>query len=591
MWRWIGTWNTLRNQMLAGFVLVMLIVLVSAGIVTFRSVSTLLKDKAGDQMKQTAVQANGRLDAFISQIDMLTLQAVNDAHMQALLLSMVQGEELSFSDRQSFSQIANHIQNYSKVSSVEVYTTDQLRVYPLGDRKLTDRVEPSWVERADRGKGRLVWIGVDPKDDNSVLAIRRIGLFDRWFSNGGYVLVRLDRHDFNFQDPAAGSDHPEFMLLADQAGRPIVSDDSVQADWSGLLESESQTVTLADRRYLLVKQQSEQTGWTLMLLYPVTAITDGISVLRVAILASGSFGLILFAILSFLLSTMITRPLLRLMKAMRNTRQGVLTPNPAMTYTLELRDLNTTYNHMVENMNELIKLVYEKEIIQSRIELQALQAQINPHFLYNTLEAVYWSLQEKGEEDMSELIIDVSDLFRYVIGGPNQSEWVTLRDELDHVERYLRIMGVRFGDRLDWLIEAEAGHSHLRLPKLLIQPLVENAILHGIEGKTGKGIVKVRVELTKSPPQALRITVSDDGPGIGEEALQRIKESMAQGADEFSRKGSGMAISNVERRLQLYYPQLTTANRRLTISSAPGRGTSVSFDIPLEEEQESAFVS
>ena len=123
---------------------------------------------------------------------------------------------------------------------------------------------------------------------------------------------------------------------------------------------------------------------------------------------------------------MITRPILRLMRAMRNTRQGVLTPNLTQSYTTELNDLNVTYNQMVDNMNRLIKLVYEKEMIQSRTELHALQAQIHPHFLYNTLEALYWSLQEKDEEDLADLVVSMSDLFRYVIGNPNKDVWVAL---------------------------------------------------------------------------------------------------------------------------------------------------------------------
>lgn len=611
MWQKLANWNTLRNQMLAGFIAVMIIVLVCAGAITYNSVSTLLNTKAETQMKQIASQANGRLEAIITQIDTLTLQAVNDVYLQQLFLSSVQGKAPNFSERQSLLKIANHIQAYSGVSNVELYTTDFARMFPLDEQKLTNLIEPNWIEQADKEKGRLVWIGNDPKNPDTVLAIRRINLIDRWFSNGGYLMVRINRSYFDFQSQLPDTGHRELMLLADSSARPIVSEGGALVNISGLMRTDSQQVTLDQKRYILVKQLSEQTGWTLMILYRVSDVTDGISVLRWAIIVSGAIGLVLFIILSFLLSSMITRPILRLMRAMRNTRQGVLTPNLTQSYTTELNDLNMTYNQMVDNMNRLIKLVYEKEMIQSRTELQALQAQIDPHFLYNTLEALYWSLQEKEEEELADLVVAMSDLFRYVIGNPNKDVWVNLSEELEHIKRYLSIMSVRFGSRLVWEIDSDEMYSHVHIPKLLIQPLVENAILHGLEGKIGVGLIMIHVEPSPLEPSELRITVRDDGPGMNEQTLQAVLESMergsaATGTESSSSassspssynlgsatgaapsinapfaKGKGMAISNVQRRLQLYYPSLPDTYRGLTITSSPGQGTSVSFDIPM----------
>ncbi|RTE08582.1 sensor histidine kinase [Paenibacillus whitsoniae] len=588
MWQKVAQFNTLRNQMLAGFVSVMMIVLVCAGIVTYNSVSTLLNTKAEAQMKQIASQANGRLEALITQIDTLTLQAVNDAYLQQLFLAAVQGNPVSFSERQALMKIANHIQAYSGVTSVELYSTSYARMFPLDETKLTDRIPPQWIAQADKEKGRLVWIGSDPADPSSVLAIRRINLIDRWFSNGGYLMVRMNRSYFDLQSKLSDTGYQELMLLADSAGNSIVPVGPEGIDTKELLQRDAQQVTLAQKRYMLVKQPSEQTDWTLMILYPVSDISDGISVLRWAIIVSGAIGLLLFILLSFVLSMMITRPILRLMRAMRNTRQGVLTPNLTKSYTTELNDLNMTYNQMVDNMNRLIKLVYEKEIIQSRTELQALQAQIDPHFLYNTLEALYWSLQDKDEEELADLVVAMSDLFRYVIGNPNKDEWVTMSDELEHIKRYLSIMSVRFGSRLAWEIDCDDAYSNVHIPKLLIQPLVENAILHGVEGKSGEGLVAIRVEPAAERPEELRVTVRDDGPGMDNHTLHALKTAMDRGgADTPTGRGKGMAMANVQRRLKLYYPEAADgAYRGLSVTSAPQQGTSVSFDIPMYKEDD-----
>ncbi|MFC0216181.1 sensor histidine kinase [Paenibacillus chartarius] len=585
MWSRLAQWNTLRNQILFGFVTVMLVVLVCAGIVTFIAVSNLLTDKAEKQMKQTAIQANGRLEALISQIDTLTTQAVNDMNVQHLLQTIVEGRKETFEERQALLQFANSIQGYSdSVSSVELYTSDYRRLFPLDEQPLSERLSQPWIERADAEKGKLVWIGVDPNGSDSVLAIRRVNLVDRWFSGGGYLLIRMKSAYFNLQAPLSGGGQQESILLVDQAAQPIVVDGAFLPDLEKLQRAESQTVTWKDQHYVLVRETSERTGWTLMILYPVNAITEGISVLRSAVLASGALGLILFLVLSFVLSTMITRPILRLMKAMRNTRQGVLTPSTVVSYTSELNDLNMTYNHMVEDINRLIKLVYEEELLRSRAELQALQAQINPHFLYNTLEALNWSLQERDQEDLAELVVGMSELFRYVIGSPGKDAWVTIGEELEHVETYLRIMSVRCGERLEWSLECPDPFRFVRMPRLLIQPLVENAILHGVEGKTGQGRIDIRIEAAPDDDRLLCVSVRDDGPGMEASRLQAVKESILLGTTS-SARGNGMGLSNVHRRLQLYYSASAPACSGLVMESTPGLGVTVSFMIPKDEEE------
>ncbi|UJF34661.1 sensor histidine kinase [Paenibacillus hexagrammi] len=580
MWPRLNKWNTLRNQILVGFLLMMMIVLCLVGIITFNSVSTLLKNKAEKQIKQTAIQASGRLEALINQVDTLTTQAINDPIVQQLLLSELNGIQADIYQKQSLAQIANEIQGYSSgVTAVEVYNSDYIRLFPLDGQLLVNKVDTNWIAQANQEKGKLVWIGIDPKDSDSVLAIRRISLIDRWFSNGGYLLIRINRNYFEFSKILTDEQNHEAMLLVDQNYRPIVSDNQETDDIHTLMNSDEQTAMIDEEKYIVVKQPTTVTGWTLMILNPVDSITEGISVLRTAIIASGAVGFLLFLLMSFLLSTMITRPILKLIKAMRNTRQGVLTPNPITSYTIEINDLNYTYNQMVGNINHLIELVYEKEVMQSRTELKALQAQINPHFLYNTLEALYWSLQERDEEELAEYVVAMSDLFRYIIGNPSKDEWVTIGDELEHIERYLLIMQMRFGERLTWSLECLEEWKMVSIPKLLIQPLVENAIQHGLEGRTGQGTVSLSVTKCRDS-EHVEIIIQDDGPGMDQETLDSLRASMKSGKVP-SRKGNGMGLSNVAHRIRLYFAGTSPEEESLRIESCQGKGTKVSFVIPM----------
>ncbi|MNJ47364.1 Sensor histidine kinase YpdA [compost metagenome] len=334
-------------------------------------------------------------------------------------------------------------------------------------------------------------------------------------------------------------------------------------------------IEIAGEQFILIQRESAETGWKLVILTPVSYTTEGISVLRTGIIVSGLAGGILFLILSFALSTMITRPILNLIKVMRGARFGNLKYNDSSPTTIELQELNYTYNQLVDHLNELIEVVYQKEIIQSRTELKALQAQINPHFLFNTLEAFYWELDEKGEEELAQIIIAMSDLFRYVINKTEADAWVTIGEELDHASRYLKIMKMRMLERLSWTIDIDEDYRDIPLPKLLVQPLVENAILHGVEQRHEQGLVQVVVQPSPRIGYIL-ISISDNGPGMSLAMLDSIYSALIEGYVP-SPKGNGVGIVNVERRLRLYYGDKTEG---LIIHSEEGKGTTISFEIP-----------
>ncbi|MGO4732886.1 cache domain-containing sensor histidine kinase [Paenibacillus sp. 2KB_22] len=577
-----GHFNSLRNQIFIGFVMVMLVVLLLAGISAYDRVAALLKSNAEKHIHQTAVQASGRLDALIAQVNSLTAQVADDSYVQRLLSDEKQGNPATFNQRQALLQIAGSYQSFiNGAQSMEIYTTGYNRIFPMDDRSLDLRVERNWISLADEGKGRLVWAGDDPEDPGVLLAIRRINLLDHSFEHGGYVVVRMQRSFFQLNDSNGADGSQDSIMLLDGAGEVVTSDLEINLDPKAILDSES-VVQNGEESYIVVRQKSELTGWTLAVLTPLRETTEGVSILRTALLVSGIIGVVLFLIMSFFLSTMITRPLIRLMRAMRSAQPGAMRPNLMVSSTMEINELNDVYNQMVYRQNELTRAVHEKEVMQSRAELKALQSQINPHFLFNTLEAFYWSLEEKGDEEMARMVVAMSRLFRYTISSSQQDEWVTIADELEHAERYLRIMQMRLGDRMQWEIELSDAVRKVPIPKLLIQPLVENAILHGIESKLGPGKISIHVDAS-TERDLVRIEVRDDGPGMDELRLQSVIHAL-DGGPAVSNKGSGVGLINVHRRLKLYFGSQLGERCKLSLTSKVGEGTVICFEIPMGTE-------
>jgi two-component system, sensor histidine kinase YesM len=570
-------WNTLRNQILFIFLFVMIIVLLIVILLTLRQSSSLLKNNAEKQIQQVAIEANGRIDSLYEQINMSSKSVITDEEVQRILTDIHHRKEVSFGDRQRLMGHINRIMgNTDGIFSIQLYASKQKRVLPLDEDALLNRIDKKWINEANRAKGRLVWIGEDPMDKNYFLAIRSVNLIERQYKNGGYLLTSINRNHFTFANET--NENNQYSILLDQDQKPIIQNYS--GDITSIIESDENIVQLNQQDYMVTKQSSNLTGWTVLILTPVSELTEGITRIRTGIILSGVVGVFIFTISSLFLSTIITRPIVRLTKTMQRAGEGSLTLNPSVSSVNEINELNSTYNQLVKETNHLIQMVYQKEILRSRSELKALQAQINPHFLFNTLDALHWSLEEKNEEDLSELVLAMSNLFRYTITKETDDDWVFLKDEIKHIGDYMEIMKMRFGDRLQWQLIVPLEYELVRIPKLIIQPLVENAILHGAGNKVGNSLVSITVKPVKREEKEwICISVQDDGPGMDKERLEWIRQSIKTGGTS-SVKGKGMAISNVYKRLLLYYNGISHSD--LLIESKVNEGTRISFELPID---------
>ncbi|WHY00792.1 histidine kinase [Neobacillus sp. DY30] len=570
-------WNTLRNQILVVFLVVMLIVLSIVSLITFNKVSTLLKTNAEKQINQTAVEANGRLESLYKQISTSSKIVMTNDAIQRTLTKAKQGETISFAERQQLEGIVTTMQATTNgIFSFELYTDNMNRLVPIDNTNLVTRLDGKWIKQADKANGRLVWIGDDPSNSDNILALRRVNLINRGFEDGGYLLISIYRGYLQFANQDVTTIKNQYSILLDQDVKPLIS--NFNGSLAPIIKSDAPTITLDNEEYMVTKQTSNETDWTLVILTPVNALTEGITVLRSGIIIAGIIGFIIFLVSTLVLSTFITRPIVKLTKTMQQASAGSLTLNPSVTAVNEINELNSTYNQLVKETNHLIKMVYQKEITRSRSELKALQAQINPHFLFNTLDALKWSLEDKDEDELAELVVAMSNLFRYTITKQTDSDWVPILAEIKHIEDYMEIMKMRFGNHLEWNLDMPCELGHVRIPKLMIQPLVENAVLHGAGNTMKPCTISVSIHPTEDQGH-LQIIVEDNGPGISEERLEAIQKAMQSGG-VISKTGSGIAISNVHKRLELYYQKCG-----LTIESEENNGTKVSFVIPVKGEE------
>lgn len=283
---------------------------------------------------------------------------------------------------------------------------------------------------------------------------------------------------------------------------------------------------------------------------------------------------VLFALMPLLLiiSNIVTRPLGELSNAINKFSTGDFSQQVNVKSEDEIGEVANCFNRMVGDIKTLIDENYVMTIRERESELAALQAQINPHFLYNTLDFLYWSAIEKDEEELGECILALSQLFRLVL-NQGKSE-VTVEQETELVSRYLQIQKMRFSKRLTYEIEIEPEIKNSKIPKLIIQPFVENAIVHGFENVAGA----CRLLITgRKENDHIRFEIIDSGIGMRQEQI----DALWQGdSDKYSKQRIGRyAIKNIRERLQLRYHD----DFELEIQSTVGKGTTVIVIIPYEE--------
>lgn len=276
--------------------------------------------------------------------------------------------------------------------------------------------------------------------------------------------------------------------------------------------------------------------------------------------------------LLLIISNIVTMPLRKVSDAIRKFSDGDFEQQVVVITDDEVGEVAKCFNKMVEDIRALIDENYVKTLAEKESELAALQAQINPHFLYNTLDTLYWQATEEENEEIAENILALSQLFRLALSNGEQE--VSVGQEAELISRYLQIQKMRFTKRLDYEVDIDEEIRRIRIPKLILQPFVENAVVHGFENVSTPCRLKVTGRMEQ---EMLVFQVWDTGIGMRQDQIEAIWEEESR--DYAKQRIGRYAIKNIRERLQLrYHDQFS-----LEIRSSIGKGTVVILRIPYEE--------
>jgi len=587
LWRRVS----LRTKIYLGYLALITVPLVVVALAAYHTSTVTIEGNAQGFSARLTAQTRDNLDAYAQQLDRLTYWPFLARDIQTVLRSYGSGPRRppAFRDVVTMDdELAILGRGRTDVAAVYVATVNGTLFDWTAAGEVRPHLAPTvarWYRAALAADPRTVFLPTQGQSMISVASGQVFSLVRTLHAPGTGRLIGAVRVDV---DAAALASVVQQISLGTQ-GRLLVvtpTGDTVYpldptpdvrrqareiADQRGGNRSGPLQFDLAGQRLLATYDTSSNTGWIVAGVVPTAQLLSGVDPLRAFILTVAALSILAGTLCATLIVGRLTRPLRRLRDAMRGVEaRGDLDTRLEVRSEDEVGQLTQSFNTMLDELRRLVDDVLRAQIHEREAELHALQNQINPHFLYNTLESINMLALTHGDRDISRMVTSLGRLLRMTIS--TTGALIPLRDELTYVNHYLTVQRMRYGDRIVMDVEVDDALLDYLLPKLTLQPLVENALYHGLEPRRGQGRITVRGQ--PAGPDLL-LTVEDDGVGISAEALAALHTTLEHAPPRASGHRS-IGLANVQQRLKLYCGPAYG----LAVESAPDRGTRVTVCIP-----------
>ena len=591
----------IQTRLLSSFVFLSLIPLLITGVFSFEKSSSAIRDKISTYSIQVVDQVGKNIDRELARLEYDSVDIAFSDDVQRTLKNYG-----SFSEWQKYNieqllqtQLVKKFSFLHAVSDVLLFTENKDRIVAYGDDTmykldLVPEYRQKLFKAANDNNGAPVWMGVGLKDEKHLISIPKdngsrngILLFRTIndINNGqhiGYIGIRTNEQFISdiYRDVDIGSGSDIFVI--NSAGTIISSRRSeitvAQSYKNGSFIKDFNQNRSHGIRVFRFKSEKENTlaayspivntDWYVVSIIPFSYLNSEPNKIGSYIFVLGIICFIAALFLSFFISKSISNPLNKLILSMNEAEKGDLTSVCNDTARDEIGEVAGHFNNMLFEVKTLIENVKSKEKQKRVAELKALQAQINPHFLSNTLNTVKWLANIRNAENIENLITSLIELLHVSMGKGD--ELITVREEIKYLENYISIQNYKYCDKFKVSFDIQENTLDCKLLKFLIQPLVENSIIHGIEPMEGQGLIKVKSCIYNGN---LVVTVTDNGAGMSEDEKKDIFKMDKQSSKS---RFSGIGLPNVEERIKLYFGE----QYGISIESIPYLFTTLELTLP-----------
>ncbi|MFC3343390.1 cache domain-containing sensor histidine kinase [Paenibacillus abyssi] len=580
----------IRYKLITHFLLISILPSIGLGLLISWTVDRIIERQVADNTLQLISKVNKTLESYVDNMQNITYFIAFNPEVKQFLTEQEAEREAGtdYNIRQflqGFSNLHSEIAGILVVNSRGDYISNEL--YARTDQPLT---EEYWYKDAVDKKGIFTIIGQPVGrnltshiyyKDNEVVTVVRAILDPDTQQVQGVVLIDLKIRVIAEAAKDVRLGKTGYLTIMDDRGEMIYSPSepyitNIPKEWLDENPSGSFSKQVEGRKLQFLFRTSSFTNWTAVGVFSTEGSVFEVQEIRFYVISFVFFVCLLGSAASLYLSHSISRPIGQLMSFMDKAESGDMTVRYWGSRTDEVGQLGRSYNNMLTQVNKLISLTELQERQKREAELKSLQAHIKPHFLYNTLDTIHWMARKKGADDVAEVVDALSRLFR--IGLSKGNDMITIIDEFEHIHSYLKIQHTRYRDKLNYSVQIAESVQELSVLKLLLQPIVENAIYHGIKERRGPGHILISAE---EQDGNLVIRVEDDGKGMSEEQLKLLRRKLADSITEDEvneeKDSSGYGIMNVQARINLTFGD----PYGLSIESELGQGTTVTIVHPI----------
>ncbi len=575
MRKWFRKWG-FQSKLLFIFLTMILTPVILLSFFEFYYSKKMLADKTNDYLKNLAAVTLSKIDSTVSDIENVAFYINGNNTIQASLKAekQVVGNRVAYYELHSDIRqiLASYVLLRQEINAICIHS-ESGREYTYTKTRNGPSLDITRYIRDEKQYWAV--------DKNHIVLMKKLYAFPTQ-SLLGYIA--LDVNAKSLYDIIADIDLTKSgrIFLVNEEGRILATEsetlsgellDEPYRNFLGENEAFYNNVRVGNTYYSVYNSGAISNGWYMVLAIPRDYYMRDITKLKNVIIPITFTTALLTALLSILVSRGITRPLRFLSGAMEDFGQGNFDINCKVDSEDEIGRLSHTFNQMVMDMNSLVNTVYEQKVMKQEAQMKSLQMQINPHFLYNTLDTINWMARIRHVDEIGDMVAALSNMMRYSL---EKKSFVRLGEEVKSLKDYIAIQNYRYRDKMVAEIEIDESLMSLYIPRLLIQPILENAIVHGIEEKLDKGHILVAA---RREDEDLYIQIMDDGVGMTEETMSHILR------EDYSMKKSGhtsIGVVNVNRRIQMIYGK----DYGLLVQSVLGAGTKITIHIPAREEEQ-----
>lgn len=590
--------TSLKTKIVIVFIVMITLITSALGLYSFQtSKKQIVKKVSATNLSVIRLVDNNIIEMQKSIADWVTVFSLSPVVQNALQTGPANNVDL---ESQIYSGTMSAIMNQMLVTG----NFDYLSLYGQGEQPLyqvatDDSSGPgsfSSIRTSDvykqtlEYKGASYWYPLNSANNvfidvnrNEKIAMSRIVRSTLNGKNIGLIFVGINTDTIRKRYLKNLYDEDHGILILDEDGVPLLTAGKPFYDNSKLLtlpksedgaEDGAQIINMNGEDMLLTYTQSNA-GWKILYAVPLATLTKELNSIKLFVMIAILVSLLLSVPLMLVLSSFLTAPIKKLLQSMRRFQNGHFDEKVEVRFRDEIGLLSRGYNTMVGNIKTLVDEVYVLRLKEQEAELKALQSQINPHFLYNMLDTIFWEAESAGQDKISEMVINLSRLFRLSLNRGKSFTNVAKEKEL--IQLYLSLQQMRFRSKLRYSIDIPDTMDNYVILKLSLQPFIENALVHGIERKREGGSVSIAGSLEGN---MLHFVIEDDGIGMDEATIARITDIQEETDVHTEAHTGGYAVANVIQRFRLYYKD----QFNIHYSSQSGKGTRVEIVIPVTSE-------